>query len=777
MNSFSYSSTGRSGDGGNISLTAAQGNIDGDNSRLNLNSSSVGEGNVGRGGSVRLEAQESIANLEIVTLSSSFLSGDVQVQSSTNLSISNVRILTGRQLQIRFPPSIALGNPPPINIPIGGVGQSGQVNIRSLGSLNLINSSIQSDTKGGSSGGDVFLYGSSNIIFRSSEIISNTISSGRAGNIYLTAPEVQLDGNSSLEARSTASGIAGNITVITDQITFHNGAQISSATSGRGQGGSVSLISPRRLIISGNGQISAQTSGEGSAGRITIDAPVLTIRNQGRYTTASTGNATGQGGDIVITALDSVTLRDVQLSAGTSTSGNGGDVTISTGQLNLYNSRIRSESVPTSSPVTAAPGRAGSIVINVDDVRLMDATDISVSAQDNANAGSLFITANTMMLSSQSRITAETDNGVGGNIQLQNMNVLSVHDGEISASTQHGTAGDIAIEASRLIQLTGNLANGNRAGVRVEATSGGTAGNLEITTPNLNIQDGAGLTVNSPQGQAGSLTITAENINLNNGQLTALTGRGSTSEGANINLQGLNLLIMGNSSLISAEALANANGGNVTIDAQDGYVIGLPLENNDIIATATQGNGGTVEITANRILGYINQLNSRFSTEELRTNDTNDISASSQFGAAGTIALSTLTTDPSQGLTDLPTETIDASGPSGQQCHSNSSTSQSRSEFYVSGHGGLPTTPTDALDTNLVLDDLGNNSSTSQGMTESGMNSGSAIASTPSDEIIEAQGWTTDTDGTVVLTANATTTTPHEGWRSPLNCTTAASSQ
>ena len=132
------------------------------------------------------------------------------------------------------------------------------------------------------------------------------------------------------------------------------------------------------------------------------------------------------------------------------------------------------------------------------------------------------------------------------------------------------------------------------------------------------------------------MTITANDLRLDRARLTAAT---NTGEGANITLRNLDLLLLQNQSLISAQAFNNANGGTINIDAAKGVVTAASDQNNDIIANAVQGQGGTINITTQGIFG----IAKRKSTPP---NITNDIDASSDFGLAGTVTINTPDVEP-----------------------------------------------------------------------------------------------------------------------------------
>ncbi|MFB2921560.1 MULTISPECIES: filamentous hemagglutinin N-terminal domain-containing protein [Aerosakkonema] len=82
------------------------------------------------------------------------------------------------------------------------------------------------------------------------------------------------------------------------------------------------------------------------------------------------------------------------------------------------------------------------------------------------------------------------------------------------------------------------------------------------------------------------------------------------------------------------------------------------------------------------------------------------------------------------------------------------------STFYVTGRGGLPPSPTDALTDEAVWVDLRDRSIMS-GIGGSRKNSSPTTQhATPSTELVEATGWSIAPDGKVVLSANLTDVTP-----------------
>lgn len=89
---------------------------------------------------------------------------------------------------------------------------------------------------------------------------------------------------------------------------------------------------------------------------------------------------------------------------------------------------------------------------------------------------------------------------------------------------------------------------------------------------------------------------------------------------------------------------------------------------------------------------------------KIETNGISDISASSDVGQDGEVAIETLSIDPSQGLVALPTTLVDPSRLIAQGCSSgNSSLAKGQSEFVITGRGGLPPSPDGTLKSGAIL--------------------------------------------------------------------------
>ena len=139
------------------------------------------------------------------------------------------------------------------------------------------------------------------------------------------------------------------------------------------------------------------------------------------------------------------------------------------------------------------------------------------------------------------------------------------------------------------------------------------------------------------------------------------------------------------------------------------------------------------------------------------------LTTESDIVATGQVTLNTPDIDPNSGLINLPSVPVDTE--LAQGCNSRN---YAQSSFIITGRGGLPPNPGEALNADAVQVDLitlnpniDNHKSPSV--------STNLTNSTP-EPIVEATGWVFNAKGEVVLTADAPTTTPHESWQNPASC-------
>ncbi|WP_414585569.1 filamentous hemagglutinin N-terminal domain-containing protein [Scytonema sp. PCC 10023] len=648
----------------------------------------------------------------------------------------------------------------------------------------------------GKSGGDIHVQGKLVRVTDGSQIAAKTLGSGLGGNLVINASEeVIVSGESvkpqdknvsRLTTRTEASGSGGNLTITTGKFFIQGGAQVSAGTQGSGSGGTLTVNASEEVQISGasaNGEIlsrlTTRTESGGTAGNMIITSGKLLIRNGGQVSTGALDGSTGAGGSLTVNAKDSVEVSGFifipdadsepvfsRLTTRTEGDGTAGNMTITTGKL-----LVRNGGQVSTGTVGGSTGAGGSLTIN---------------AKDSVEVSGFIFIPDANSEPTFSRITTRTrGDGTAGDMVI-NTNKLVIWDGgQVSAGTlptSKGNGGNLTINAADSVQVIGTAANIPGEPVRSRLTNRTendlSTGNLRISTGKLIVRDGAEVSVNSLRGsaQAGNLHIKARSIQLENE--ATLNARAKSADGGNITLQLQDLLLLRRNSQISATAgitQGSGNGGNITINAPNGFIVAVPNENSDIAANAFTGSGGKVEITAQGIFGLTPRTREELETL-LGTQDPNqlnparlpssDITAISRINPSlsGQVIINTPDVDPSRGLVNLPAVPVDTQVAQG--CTADGS--QAQSEFIITGRGGLPPNPGEALNTDVVQVDLVTlNPEVIQSSTTAVSNN--PTTPTPA-RIVEATGWVIDADGNVVLTANAPTVTPHSSWQRTADC-------
>jgi large exoprotein involved in heme utilization and adhesion len=271
----------------------------------------------------------------------------------------------------------------------------------------------------------------------------------------------------------------------------------------------------------------------------------------------------------------------------------------------------------------------------------------------------------------------------------------------------------------------------NNSGLIAEAKAKGSAGNVEISSPQLNLNNGT-VSVSSPSGIAGKLTITTNKLFLNQGILKAETGIDGSQINPNINLEIKDLLFMQNNSLISAEAFNNAKGGNINIDNSRGFIVAK--KNSDITANASQGNGGNIYIATQGIFGM--------EYRKSRT-DESDITASANFGVS-------ITVDPYKASVELPISIVNASTQISSSCTSGRNAAN---QFIITGRGGLPSNPSEVFTEQQTFVEVLDLLKTNIYPRDKNISASASINTSKhlTQATLEAQGWIIGNDGRIHL--------------------------
>jgi filamentous hemagglutinin family protein len=597
-------------------------------------------------------------------------------------------------------------------------------------------SSISSDTRGFARGGLIRADATESIRLTDtlSALSSASWASGDAGTIVLNTPHLLIENEAAVYGDTFGEGRGGDISIFTGKLNLLSGGTISSNSFGpTGNGGDLFLSATGSISISGTGpnglksSLENRTSGRGNAGQIQVATPVLEIGEDGSISaeTLGTGQAgdidiivetvglsaggristsafgtTGQGGDVYISAIDSITLsgRDSQgipsglfsyardkgdagsifLSAPNMTLTGGASIGADTfgdgraGNIALDTHRLCLEGGATiTSGSIGASGRGGNIhVAASEDISLSGLfSAISTSTDGAGRGGDIRVLSLTLTLQNQSAIYADTlGSGLGGGIQME-IGSLSVNGGSrISSSTydRTGDGGHVTIQADKDMSFTGTF-----SGVYSVSSGDGKGGDIQLKAAEIGLTDGAQISASSKgAGDAGNIDITAT------GSLISRNSKVSTSsrnaDGGNITITVPYMVHLIDSEITaSVGGGASTVGGNISIDPQ--FVI---LDHSRIIANAYEGQGGNIRIVANVFLADPYSV----------------VDASSALGIDGIVDIRAPITEISGTLVPLGEDFISALELLREPCMARIRGGK-YSSFIVSGRDGLPMEP------------------------------------------------------------------------------------
>ncbi len=507
-------------------------------------------------------------------------------------------------------------------------------------------------------------------------------------------------------------------------VSLSNGSQVFVS----GEGGGSIQVQGRRVTLTDGSQLFAITLGNLNGRGISIPAEQRTIKDGSQVTSSTLG--AGFGGNLTVTASDSVQLSGTDaagnpsgLFARTSGKGMAGNLTINTGKLIVQDGANVSASTEMGSQ-----GSGGTLNVTASDfVKVSGSsaitglpTSLSTQTLGTGDAGSLTIDTNSLIVQDGGQVTTSTGTGSQGN------------GGTLTVRANGGS-----------VELSGTGLNSKITGLLARTRGSGDAGSLAINTGQLTVRDGAQVTVESlGTGTAGNLEVNARSIRLdNNALLTANTQSAKVDpnrEQATIKINSQDLIITRNSNIRTNATGKNVIGGNINIDTD----VLAAVEKSIISANSVDARGGRVIINTQALF---------------RSPDSSITATGANPQLNGTVQINTPDVDPSRGLVPLKIDVVDVA----RLVDDNICARTAKSSFTYTGRGGLPPSPNNALNSDVVWEDwqLTTVPRATLGK-EHRRGDGENNSSLPT-QIVEAQGWIINQNGEVVLTAYAPTATPH----------------
>ena len=352
------------------------------------------------------------------------------------------------------------------------------------------------------------------------QISASTLAAGKAGNLTVKANTIDLQGGVlpfgggglfATVLNRTSRGQGGNVQVNAEKLTIRYGAKISVSTNGIGNAGQLNVqaneidIVGRSASFGSSGLFARGATGNG--GDLTVKSDRLRVADGAQVTVSTISNSTGSAGTL---SVDSKTIDLIGIGVGAPSG--------------LF-----------ASVLSRASGQGGDLKITADRLSVLDGAQVVVSTSGTGNAGDLIVKAQEIILSgtsSQSRsglfASAVVDTGNGGDIQvsaqrltIQNGATISVSNFGSTAATLpgRGAAGNILINAATI-----NLKN---SGTIAASTLAGASGNISVQSELLLLQRNAMISTNSKGTEPGG------NININSDLLVGVQNSDITANAVN----------------------------------------------------------------------------------------------------------------------------------------------------------------------------------------------------------------------------------------------------
>ena len=496
------------------------------------------------------------------------------------------------------------------------------------------------NTEGQEGGGDISIRGRTVAITEQSVITGSTNGSQLGGNIEITASEALQIVSSGIvnNVNPGATGNGGNIDIQTQDLILQDGSGITTETFGDGNAGNVA-IQAKEIEASGvlegftNVIASGTQRGTGDGGTLTIDTQRLSLQDGSQIDTSTFGE--GNAGSLRIRAkeIELIGIVEDRFRSGLfatvqdGSTGEGGNLTIETQRLSIKDGGLVGV-------LTLGAGNGGELNIKAKEIEVVG------RSQDGFFPSTISATVR-----EEGEVRAS---GNGGQIFIET-DSLTIRDGAtVEAITQaDGQAGQISIQANDNITISGfSSVSGNSSAITAstELNANGKGGNIEITTPILNIDNGAVITARSTSDfDGGNITLNVNTLNMTTGGqvLTSSSSSGNAGtievnasdrifiSGIDSNFNDRQEIVAGEldtdspESAIASRARDNSDAGSVTLNSPL-----LKIEDQGIVTVSSSGEGvaGSLGVNAPSI-----ELNNGTLSAETNAGDEGNITLNSSI--------------------------------------------------------------------------------------------------------------------------------------------------
>ncbi|WP_427157684.1 filamentous hemagglutinin N-terminal domain-containing protein [Aliinostoc sp. HNIBRCY26] len=480
-------------------------------------------------------------------------------------------------------------------------------------------------------------------------------------------------------------------------------------------------VQGKQINLEDGALLVVQNLGSQTAGDITINATEsLQVMGMSPDFKTSSGIVSetlqvGSAGNIVITTPKLHIDRGALVLNRTYSSAPSGDVVVKASEVSVGGIQPGNPSIaPIFGVLMAATygkGQGGDLLLSTDRLTIFGGGNVGTRSFSSGNGGNAKISADTVEVSSLntlpgsyliSLLSANTFGaGNAGNLQLDTRK-LSIQDGGlVSVSTvSFGNAGNLTINASESIDVNGIKDPENPSYI-------GAISRLFFVGSNGNSNSTA---------KAGSVTINTPKLTVRN-QGKVFTQNQVLGDAGTLTINADTIYLDNNASLAASTKVGE--GGNINLQLSESL---LMRRGSFINAEAGgKGNSGNIIINSPIIFGLensdiiANAVNGKGGNIEINTQGIfgleyssqltleSNITASSQFGVNGTVQVHTIGVDPNSGLIELPANVTDPSQQIATGC-----SNANGSSFIATGRGGIPQNPIQEIRSDRTWSDIRN---------------------------------------------------------------------
>ena len=421
-------------------------------------------------------------------------------------------------------------------------GATGKVTINATERVNVDESALFSVPGAMSArpGGNLIINTSHLRVADGAAVGTSSLGSDSAGNIRIHASTIDLIDTraelppqeriaaTNINALTFGSGDAGNVRINTDSLRISGGAGIFTLSANAsnpeaGDGGNIKITATDHVEVVGDipfssdqvlfSSLDTATASAAPAGNLVIQTG--TLRVDGGQISSDTFGA-GDGGDILITATEKVEL--IGSDAFTPADALEEDrVTRIAGTIFTSSLSTEPSIIPGQPPFeNPGGGSSGDLTIITPRLEVRNFGGVTVESQTSGAAGTLEVTADSVVLDQSGRLLASTSESDGGDIRLTLSDTLILNDRSIlsARSGQFGNGGSIEIQSPIVVaaqnsDIVANAMGGD--GGRIQFTSQGVFGLVvrETATP------GNDIIVSSELGISGVVEIDSPEVDPN----------------------------------------------------------------------------------------------------------------------------------------------------------------------------------------------------------------------------------------------------------------------